>query len=438
MDKLGSDAIHVRNVRNGGDRRRKFDVRIVANDIDNVADDGIEVFGGTDRVLVARNTIDQAGDDGINVLRYSPFAFFGDFSTISQDVLFTSRRREVPSKAVIRNNVVTNSGTALPEEISGDAPLLSRTPVRRRFGGDGIEVGGFDKIVVKRNDVLDSVENGLFVSGPNNGKVVVSDNVFTDNDIGANFESGEIDLTGDGNTFNGGRVGMRFAPFEEYYPYYGLAASVAAGPIEPMFAPMSLVGNTIGAQTFDDQSENYVELDNGAFFAPGTPTLLNALDSTYVGTPFGTFTPSVDYAAGFPLDVVAYLESKFFHFNDDGSLGLFFFPLLPNINQEDIFNFFGPNADALSGLNITILGLPVIPGGASVALNNIAPAAGGDSPEDLNAIETAAGGDSEDSTGCWNDALNMAGSGQAVNLSYGGSAEELLNGEAGCGNQNQI
>lgn len=432
-DIYGSDGIHVRNVRNNSEDERQFDVRIVGNDIVDTGDDGIEV-NDTHRVLVARNTVDQAGDDGINVLRFSPFGMHMTHPTASQDVFFIPKRR-VPSKAVIRNNVVTNTGTAYPEEIIGEVSLLSAEPITRRFGGDGIEVGGFEKIIVKGNEVSNSVDNGLFVSGPHNGKVEVSDNTFTDNDIGANFESGEIDLTGDGNTFNGGRVGMRFSPFEEYYPYYGLDAVAAEVlPIEPMFASMSLVNNTIGAQTFNGQSENYVELDNGAFFAPGTPTLLNALDSTYVGTPFGTFTPSVDYPAGFPLDVVAYLESKFFHFNDDGSLGLFFFPLLPGINQEDIFNFFGPNAGALSGLNITILGLPGIPGGSPVALNNITPAAGGDNPDDLNAIETAAGGDGDgENTGCWNDALNVAGSGQSVNLSYGGSAEELLNGEANCG-----
>ena len=194
---------------------------------------------------------------------------------------------------------------------------------------------------------------------------------------------------------------------------------------------MSLVGNTIGTQTFDGQSKSFVELDNGALFNPGTPTLLNALDSTYVGTPFGTFTPSVDYAAGFPLDVVAYLESQFVHFNDNGTTGLFFFPLLPTIDQEDVFNYFGPYSSGLSGLNVTILGLPGIPGGAPVALNNIAPAAGDEtSPTALNSIETAAGGEE---SSCWSDALNTAGSGQSATVSYGGSAADLLNGEANCG-----
>ncbi|MCI5060178.1 MAG: right-handed parallel beta-helix repeat-containing protein [Alphaproteobacteria bacterium] len=424
-----ADAIHVRNVRQTSKRRGRSDVRIVKNIVGNAADDGIEVLD-TNRVVVKKNLVDLTGDDGIRVVR---FFDFGPSAFVPEGrVSLVSEGRD-NSKAVISENVVTNAGTPFPEETSEDTLVVASRSIRRP-GGDGIEVSGFNKAIVENNDVSNSVENGLNVSGPNNGDVIVSGNTFTDNDVGANFESGTIDLTGVGNTFNGGRVGMRFAPAEMIgYDNFLQAAPFSAVPVEPTFADMELVGNTIGAQMFNGQGEFYVELDNEAFFAPGSPTLLNALDSTYVGTPFGTFTPSVDYAGGFPLDVVAFLESKFFHFNDNGNTGLFFFPLLPNIAQEDIFNYFGPNAGALSGLNVTILGLPGIPGGAPVALNNIAPAAGGTDPASLNAIATAAGGDSEGSSAsCWGDALDAAGSGPST-ISYGGSAEDLLNSEASCG-----
>ena len=226
----------------------------------------------------------------------------------------------------------------------------------------------------------------------------------------------------------------------------------------PSFADLALVdddgvggfGGTIGAQTFNGQSESFVELDNGAFFEPGTPTLLNGLESTYQNTPFGTFTPTVDYPGGFPADVLAYLESKFYHFRDDDTLGLFFFPVLPEIDQEDIFNTFGEFDPGLGGLDVSLLQLPSIPGASGAggppaptgpaALNNIATAAGGNgapsTPEELNALETAAGGDTTGTSGntvsCWGDAAGNAGSG-AVTVSFGGSAEDILNSETSCG-----
>ena len=74
-----------------------------------------------------------------------------------------------------------------------------------------------------------SVKNGLYVSGPFNARfdsnvlgefdpdgnrIIVSGNDFINNDIGAHFESGLIDLTGATNNFIGGRVGLRFSPFD--------------------------------------------------------------------------------------------------------------------------------------------------------------------------------------------------------------------------------
>ncbi len=390
----GEDGIHVED---------GFDIEISNNIIDESGDDGIDVKGNLN-VTVDNNQVSNSVSDGIRV--------------IGTDGFFEQQKIEFagPSIALITNNIVSESGT------------------------DGIEVGGFEEILLEENDASNSTENGLNVSGGFNGDVEVSGNTFTNNDVGALFVSGDIDLTGDGNTFDGGRVGMRFEPLdiEEEDTFIESPEQVgfpilenAIFSIEP--TGLSLVDNTIGAQTFDGQTESYVELANGALFEPGTPTLLNALDSTYVGTPFGTFTPNIDFADGFPVDVVAFLESQFVHFNDNGNTGLFVFPLLPEIDQEDLLQFFGPNAASLSGLNVTILGLPGIPGGTPVALNNLTPAAGGEfdptDPASLNAIETAAGGEE---AGCWGDATAQAGAGP-VSLSYGGSAEDLLNSEASCG-----
>lgn len=409
-DGLGADGIHVRGVQSNfrdyyddsflvtaapsgsfEGPSNEYDVQIIGNEITDVTDDGIEVIAAPfaeTNLLVERNIIDNSGDNGIAIVSNSGFLMQHRFEELSVSLI---------------------------------SPF------------------GLLNSDVLENVVTNSENNGLFAQGGGHNDVVVSGNEFTDFDIGANFESGDIDLTGDGNTFDGGRVGMRFAPAIVGFEFPETSETAFAPLVSignPIFADMSLVDDTIGAQTFDRQSEFYVELDNGALFEPGTPTLLNALDSTYVGTPFGTVTPSIDFADGFTVEQLAFFEDRFFHFNDNGNTGLFFFPLLPEIDQEDIFHFFGPNAGALAGLNLTLLGLPNIPGVTPIELNNITPAAGGDGgfdpndPSSLNAIETAAGG--SEAT-CWGDATNAAGQGQAVNLSYGGSAEELLSGEASCG-----
>ncbi len=405
---LASESLDVQKYEDEG---RPVRVRIINNDVTNSADDGVEVIGsmtmmdGYDydydhdyrpsrrditNVIVKRNEIENSGDNGI---------------------------------ALITGNIFGHDDDNEKPEIS----LIS---------GYGYGSGSRMNSRTIDNEVTNSGNNGLFVGGPNHNRVIVSGNTFTDFDIGAHFESGKINLTGDGNRFNGGRVGMRFAP-AEIHSHYDVKT---LGP-DPMYAPMKLIDDTIGAQTFDGQSQFYVELDNGAFFNPGTPTLLRENDSTFVNTPFGTFTPSVDYPGGYPPAVLAYLESMFYHYNDDGSLGLFFLEPGGDIAQERIFNEFDPFDGGLGGLNVTILGLPTVPGGPAptptggpltpAQLNNIQTAAGGETdPEALNAIETAAGSGEE--TSCWNDALNGAGAGQTTTLNYDGSAEGLLNGEVGC------
>ena len=473
----GDDGISViagRGEREFRDHKSKFvtpvQVDVTGNTVTESGDDGIEVIGAT-QVLVDNNTVDESGDDGINVLGFAAFSFEEDISSEETAVSLVSTYETPEFEAVITNNTVSNSGT--PEEDAVDGGPI---------GGDGIQLEGFDRALIDGNDVSNSVENGLFVSGFNNGNeidtenpdntksIIVSNNTFTNNDIGAQFESGLIDLTGTGNNFIGGRIGMRFAPYEFGEPVsiptvisFGDDEAFGGAPYQPTpsegFAPLALVdddapgadvfgGNfpptnfagTIGAQFFSGQSEFFVQLANEAFFEDGVPLLLNGLDSTYVLSS-GPLTPS-DNGGILTLDQFNELESKFDHFPDFGDLGLFFFGFVPNvIDQEDIFNT--PEGVDLqtTGLNVTLVDLPSIPGtpGAPGGLNNIAPAAGGEgegedtgglTPEELNEIETAAG-ENEDVT-CWGDALNVAGAGQAVNFSYGGGFEASLDGTAGC------
>lgn len=391
-------------------------INIVGNKAVYNGDNGIFVRGDRDvngiELLVSKNTASDNGDNGIKILSQGEFFSEGPYKErLSVSLVSESYSPSGEFNSRIIGNTIENNG----DDIAGNASV--------------------------NND-----DNGLYMAGGYHDNIEVSGNTFTDNEIGALFESGTIDLTGERNFFNGGEIGMKFSPavIGEVFPEVDTIQETAFASArlisgDPVYAPMELVDNTIGAQTFDGQSELYVELDNGAFFAPGTPTLLNALDSTYLNTPFGNVTPSVDFPAGFTLEQLAFFESMFEHFNDNGNTGLFFFPLLPEIDQEDIFQFFGPNADALGGLQVTILGLPTIPGGVPTALNNIAPAAGGNvdpnSPEALNAIATAAGGDENggSNASCFSgSALGAIQSGQAMNFSYGSSAEDLLNSEAGC------
>ena len=334
-------------------------------------------------------------------------------------------------------NTVSNSGTEAPTRPEkGDEP---RFKTKYRFsGGDGIQVEGFDRIVVKNNVVSNSVENGLYVSGGNNGRVKVSGNTFTDNDTGASFESGVINLTEEGNEFNGGRVGLKFSPAEVgyYYPHPSVvtdAPQVAAYDMyepTPIFANMRLVDNTVGSQLFNGQSEFFIELDNGAFFNPGTPTILSALGSTFV-TPFGNVRPASQGNILSP-DEFNFINSKIFDYRDRDDLGLFFFGVAEDdfsVNQEELFNTFNSANFGGSDVRLTLLGLPNTgpasgaPAGGAAGLNNIAPAAGGDggelTPEELNALEAAAGGDDTEETSCWGDATASARAGGTTTFSFG-------------------
>lgn len=215
------------------------------------------------------------------------------------------------------------------------------------------------------------------------------------------------------------------------------------------------MNNTIGTTEFNDQSRYYVELLNGALFAPGSPTVLNGLDATYDG-----FTPS---SIGGILTTAQYdaLESMFYHFNDDSSLGLFFFGAVPaDINDEDIYNTYGNIGWSNGRFRMTIAGLPRLPGFGNGGNNgggngqggflgnvadflaNLAPAAGGDDngkkknqpvniAGQLADLEPASG--EQEDPACWSEAVAQAQGGATVDYSFGGSAEESLNQAAACG-----
>jgi hypothetical protein len=251
-------------------------------------------------------------------------------------------------------------------------------------------------------------------------------------------------------------------PYPFMTPFSGFAplslVDNDGGPNSPSFpvVPPTNYGGTIGAQVFSGQSQYYVELDNGAFFEPGTPTWLNGLNSTYDGVLPTSFTDNL-----LPPAIYDAIEAKMFHFVDRNDLGLFFFGLRGvdvDINQNLIFNQFNVFNGDITGLNVRILGLPTIPGGGAPVqnfndINTFAggPGTGGTNPEDLNQITTAAGGETGgqnnttddlnnidtqsggNNEACWSSAVNAAGNGQVVNVVYGGSITDNLEQAQACG-----
>lgn len=415
-DENGSVDIAFNTIQNGsGDAinvRDSENVLIRRNLINNVGSDGIDV-ANSDVVDIRRNVIDNVGADGIDV---------------SDNRIVT-----------IRRNTISNVGDNGIEADGNRRVRIARNDISNA-GDNGIMIDDNNRVRIVSNLITNSGNAGLYAAGADNGVVILEDNVFTGNPIGAWFESGIIDLTGATNTFNGGDIGMRFAP--------------VGNPND-----LTLVGNTIGTTTFNGQSQYYIELANAAFFAPGLPTILNGLDASYDG-----FVPN---SVGGILTQAQFdaIESKIYHFNDDGSLGLFFFGAVPGIDDEDVYNRFGDLNWAGGRFRMTILGLPSVPGaganrvGANSAagqpgftgnvaefLANLAPAAGGDDQQDgqqqrgqsisiagqLADLEPAAGGEGGE-VSCWSDAMNQAAGGGAVSYSFGGSMEESLSQAASCG-----
>lgn len=332
------------------------------------------------------------------------------------------------------------------------------------INGNGIVVHDGFNVVVRDNTVENSELRGLYVSGPNQRRTAVRGNTFTNNPIGAEFESGRVALNGNSNIFNGGQIGMRFAPFDLGGGVYApLSLRDADGNPDSIFpATPTNYGGSIFEQVFNGQSLYYIELANNAFFKGGVPMWIDGTNSTYDG-----ITPSLTGGVLSQADFDA-IEGKLFHYIDQPNLGIFWFgfveppvtttpPELALIAQEDIFNVFGAFNGDVTGLNVRITGLPRIPGApnAAGALNSIQTFAGNNTnPSNLNEIETAAGegaqgnpsvtevaqnpADIEPASGgsetqCWGDAMTMAGSGQAVNVVYQGTMADSLNQAAACG-----
>lgn len=311
------------------------------------------------------------------------------------------------------------------------------------IGQTGIRISGSDNVELLNNVIRDAADQGLLVSGAYNGYIKLAGNTFTDNRIGAEFQSGLIDLTGATNKFIGGDVGLLFSPVTTSGPLSSKASAVPTG--------LQLVDNTIGTTFFSGQSQYYIKLENGAFYNPGTPTIIDGSQATYDGV-FGGLMTEAAYSE---------IESKLFHWNDDNSLGLFFYGSTPvaetlSFDEKDVFRDFEPfTQQSANTFSITILGLPSVGGfpqgqratgngGSNFDFANLEPAAGEESEmidgqSDIasnNATAVSdiqpASGDSSNETSCWGDTMQSLDQGQAVTLSYGMSPLESLRDVSRC------
>lgn len=430
-----------------------YTTTIANNTVDDVFNNGIEVRNVT-HSLIEHNDVglgeegegSHIGNDGILVMS----GYYDDPTVIQFNHVMNAGHNGIEvdgvSDTTIHHNLVENSGNdGIHVEDVYESLIVSENTVHNSgygdYGyGDGIEFDGVDNAHLLSNLITNSGANGFFASGPHNGYVELSGNTFTDNPVGAKFESGLIDLTGDTNFVNGGEIGLLFAPYQfesecegkclQYDDYYeGDGGS---------FADLNLVDDTIGTTTFEDQSDFYVYLDDNALWAPGFPTIIDGTDATYDG-----IHPQ---STGNALTLGQYLqiESMIHDFQDENQRGLFFIGFVPNlagVDPKDLFNQFDIFNPAGGGVNVTMTGLPFIGGGGTGgglanALANIAPAAGGEqedgaSAEGLADIEPAAGGEGTQ-TNCWDDAANMAGTGQRVSFNFGTGLDEDLADAAGC------
>lgn len=299
-------------------------------------------------------------------------------------------------------------------------------------GTDGIASYGVAELELGDNTIDLAGNAGVHIRGPFYGQNTIYGNTVTDADTGMLFESGLIDLTGATNTINGGRLGYRFAPI-----------MTRAG-----FTQVDLAGDTIGTTTFKGQSSFYVELVNGALFNPGTPTLEDGLNATYDG-----FSPAA-FGGVLTALQLATLEGKFWHYNDDPTVGLFFFGSVPPVTvvsrafRQDITGF----TPGTGAAGFVITGLPNLPGNLPpppppspdltnpAALNALAPAAGpgaeggelsaNPTAEEVAAVEPAAGAADAN---CWSDAANLVGSGRPVSYSFATDPGAALADAASCG-----
>lgn len=373
------------------------DTIITNNTFDN-SDTDVSFLGATHHASMERNTF-----QGVNGVRITD-----DRGSRIEDNDFengeTGLDLDIADGTDVRDNRFTNNRNGV-RIVDGTGVDLGSNTVSAAIDDGVIISGASANISLFDNTIEDSGQVGLRVSSSGNGLVELIDNRFTNNQTGALMSGGRVDFSNAllPNTFSGGQTGMLFV-----------------GGVE-------LVGDTLGATEFNNQTQYYVRLGKGAFSAPATE-----VDATFAS--FDGFIPDNNPggAGALPQAKLTELEDKIFDVADEAGLGdIVVGQIEPanaggNVDDEDVFetaalNFKFPSRSGSvnfqGGVNTGASGQQ--PGGANnfdpAALNNLTPAAGGDDAEALNAL-TPAAGDEQGQGGSACDAAN-GGNGAGGDLS---------------------
>lgn len=401
---------------------------IADNYIENSGNNGVSLYNVGGDVSIIDNEIYNSGYDGIYAYNNSGYygGYYGENKrSMSYDGYYGGYYGSQPINLNIANNIIENSDIMIDD--SEDMMMTKDYDgYYGYYGYAGIEL-----------DI--SADGYAKISG---------------NTISQNFEygllgySGEIDLTGAGNTIHDTDIGMGFYAGDNRKARY-ISEEMFEGPnFEYLADLLKLTSNTIGTTKFVDQADGFVDLGFGTFFAPGTPTLMNGNDATYT---LGAVTINPESDGSVTAAELATLESMFYHYNDEQDRGLFFFQLAQGgFDQKDAFRTFDPLATPDRGGSLIITGLPRIGGGFAgaggagpVNFNDITPAAGDENTDDVPAadVEPSAGGnggEGADNTACWSDANQKLGSGTAVQMNMGGTSNQLLSDAVACGSSEDI
>ena len=383
---------------------------ITGNDIDNSEYDGVNLYQTGGYVSVDNNTITDSGENGIYVynssLYYDGFDGGGEMMK-SQFIMDYPSGYNNPIELHIVDNTVENVGFVPNQD--GESVVAEVAP--NGFAAINLDITGDGYAEISGNTMGNNFEYGIFA------------------------RSGEIDLTGATNTIQNTAIGMGFYPAPK-----GAPDEDSEGYFDFLASQLKLTNDTIGTTAFVDQADFFVDLGYGAFFAPGTPTILNGNDATYT-LGGATIAPSV--YGGVTQAEYDVLEARINHFVDFQNRGLFFFNILPDLltfDQEDVFRTFNFPTEFGQGGSLIVTGLPRIAGVAAPVAggfnpNAIEPAAGDDGTTGGDAaaagIEPAAGGATN--SACWADATQALGQGTPISFNFGGGSSALLQDAANCG-----
>ncbi len=428
----GDDGIDVNNA---------FFATVNGNIVALSADNGIEAsniaFAG-----VNNNIVTLSGDDGIDVedssnvsLNGNAALFSGEngievidssFITIAGNTANFSGNAGIyvdPSDNItVEGNTVTSNTIGIQFLDVTDSTISNNIVT----GNDiGVQLTNSDIINVINNTISENGSIGLIAEGDTNGLIILSGNTFTDNPIGARFESGAIDMsdTTNPNTFS---VTPAFVG-----PVTGIQFDGAP-------TSLSVVGNTLGTTNFDGFSTRtigeafYVRVEEGTLLTPGGAVItIDATGSSFDGIVPNTFTGLI-----LPQTIFDQIEDRIFDANDPTANGRgdIFIGFAPSsLAFEDFLQDRGFGEFGTSGLSLTVTGLPPT-GAIPLNLAAIQPASGeGADADDLANIEPAAGDDGENIQ-CLSQLEGAFFNGAAAaTYSYGDSFEDTLAGAAACG-----